>query len=196
MSWSVGFEGTIKYTMKVSGLDAAKAGTLFPSGFELSIKGSNAHVKTNGGAMASNIIYNGTTSQNYMLNHKLKIAYIVPNNTSPTTQSTVEKTKERKMILGFNCTKYLIKDLSDNQEVVTTVWATSEIANPLPKSESGKSMGNFSFSNIDGTPLVISTLSGGYTMEIMAVSLEKKELPDTLFNVPAGYVQKPLDTSK
>ena len=90
------------------------------------------------------------------------------------------KTSETKKILGFNCTKYVIKDESGKGED-TVLWITSEIKTSL--------MGQKQFaSGIEGVPLEFSSIQQGMNVRFEATSFDKSVNKDAFsLTIPEGY---------
>ncbi len=95
-------------------------------------------------------------------------------------KETVEKTTETKVIMGFNCTKYLVTDESNN---VVTLWVTEEIS----INTEGQSLFR---SDIKGTPLAFSTVQNGLKMNFDVSKIEKTVNNEKFsMKIPEGYTE-------
>lgn len=194
---ALSFEGTVKYSVKISGKEANKASGMMPSGYTILIKGNNSLIKTEGGMsmMMGDLLFSGNQQKSYLINHSQKTAFSLEGSSAKTEEEapSVEKTEEKKVILGYNCTKYLLKEKEGAATQTFIVWATKDLALPKSKTGSGVGFGSFSFEGIEGLPLYVITQMGDLTMEITAINIEKKALPDGQFQLPANYAVKSFD---
>lgn len=112
---------------------------------------------------------------------------------------TFEKTSETEKILGYNCTKYVVK----NKEGSSEIWATDQLGTylGLGAAGGGGAMGNARGKNAASYawekaligknffPLrtVVFGKDGKEAVRMEAVSVEKQSLPASLFVAPADY---------
>jgi hypothetical protein len=111
----------------------------------------------------------------------------------------VQKTSDREKVLGYDTTKYVAK----TSEGTTEIWVTDQLGTFQGLGPNGRmGMGGGggaghawekAFKGKNAFPLrVVTTDAGGektFTME--ATNVQKKSLPDSLFQAPAGF--KKLD---
>jgi len=90
------------------------------------------------------------------------------------------KTSETKKILGFNCTKYVVKDPAGKSED-SVLWVTTDIKTSLA--------GQKQFTNgLEGVPLEFSTMQQGMSVHFEATDF-KKTVDPAIFStvIPEGY---------
>lgn len=108
-------------------------------------------------------------------------------------QSTpLEKTSETERILGYLCTKYI----STERGTTTEIWAAEGIgafmganANNNPMKPAARNQWEVELVEKGAFPLrvVSKNRSGKETMRMEVVAIDKKSVPDSTFQVPAGY---------
>lgn len=106
----------------------------------------------------------------------------------------VTQTKEKKTISGFLCTKYVLKD---SGKEVGTLWTTNNVPNFKSMKKDFKEFGERmaaqmplkgsqyaeALKKVEGFP--IQTTIGSMTTTVLKI--EKKSLPESEFEIPAGY---------
>lgn len=116
---------------------------------------------------------------------------------SSTSDVTVEKTNEHEKILGYTTTKYIAK----SKQGTTQVWVTDQLGQFMGLGQNGGAMGRRGprsgsqhaweeiFRGKDAFPLRVITTSpdGKDTFKMEATAIEKKSLPDSLFQPPADF---------
>lgn len=90
----------------------------------------------------------------------------------------VEITKETKMIAGYKCTKAITRIKGNSEPVI--VYFSEDL--PMVKSQLTSS-----FSGIKGCLMEFSTDQGGIALKMTAKSVTVGNVPDSKFEVPAGY---------
>ncbi|MEO7412143.1 MAG: DUF4412 domain-containing protein [Opitutaceae bacterium] len=112
---------------------------------------------------------------------------------------TFEKTSETEKILGYNCTKYLVKNKDGSSEI----WATEQLGTYLGLGAAGgggamgnargKSAASYAWEkaligkNFFPLRTVVFGKDGKESVRMEAVSVEKQSLPASLFVPPADY---------
>ena len=91
---------------------------------------------------------------------------------------TVEKTSETKDILGYKCTKAIIRS-DDGAEI--NVFYTSELGSGAINFD------NAQFKDIDGVMLEFEMPDEGMSMKFTAVDIQHKNVSDSEFEIPEGY---------
>ncbi len=101
---------------------------------------------------------------------------------------TKAKTGEMKDILGYKCEKYIFKE-SDN---ISEVWITKELgtfmfaATPMEKSIINNSIFKDGFFPLE---IVIKEINGKETGKVYVTKIEKQQVNDSMFNIPADYTK-------
>jgi len=112
----------------------------------------------------------------------------------------IEKTGETEKILGYDCTKYLVKSNGSTTEV----WATDELGTFMGLGSSSGPFGRRqpsaawekALTGKNFFPLRVSTAPGDKTtsaFRLEATAIKKESLPDSLFTPPENY--RKLDMS-
>lgn len=105
---------------------------------------------------------------------------------APKESDKLIKTSETKKIIGFTCTKYVIKDKSGNGND-STFWLTTEIKTSL--------VGQEQFSNkVEGVPLEFSSIQNGMNVRFEATNFSKTFDPEIFsLKIPEGYQIKTVE---
>lgn len=95
----------------------------------------------------------------------------------------IEKLSETKEIAGYVCKKAIVKTLKANGDVDSEleVFYTQELG------AGGINMDNPMFKDIDGVMLEYSIKEENISMKMTAVSVEKKKISDSEFEIPEGF---------
>lgn len=110
--------------------------------------------------------------------------------------ATIEDTGVTEKILGYTCTKYLVK--AKRGDEITELWATTELGAFVsfstlsqmgnPRSKATASWENvLKGKNIFPLRVVVRKADGQIASQMDILSITPKALPDSLFQVPAGY---------
>ena len=96
-------------------------------------------------------------------------------------EPTVEVTTETKDIIGYKCTKTIVRDADGNEAIM---WIATDLKASL------KGQQQFGGSKIEGVPLEFSTVNNGMTIHFIATKFEKK-VDKKAFNltIPEGYTK-------
>ncbi|HET8828052.1 MAG TPA: DUF4412 domain-containing protein [Pelobium sp.] len=167
----------------------AMAGML-PKEFKVAFKGNYSMFKMDMGMFATSVILNNLTNETLTLTdvpmQNKKFAVKMSKAEAEKMQGVqpgqedykVTKTTETKKIAGYNCTKYLLKDETEDTDI--ELWATDEIqipANALTSAIKG----------IKGVPIAFSTNTGGLKSKLTLKSISEEPVAEINFNIPAGY---------
>jgi hypothetical protein len=182
-------------------LEAMKTGgggnmleNMLPKSVELHFKNGDSYSKVVGGAFPSEVLHLKATQTTYVIDSKNKTYSVSSDTAEKPADFKVTKTEEFATIMKYKCRKYLTEGVEQGQKIVYSIWATTEIKDLNPKDFSKIKIGRASSSGfmhqIDGVPLKIegSLQQGKMVMEVS--SIKKESLSATLFQVPAGYVEK------
>lgn len=105
-----------------------------------------------------------------------------------TEEANVEVTSETKDILGYKCTKTIVRDAEGNEAIM---WVAKDLKASL------KGQQQFGNSKVNGTPLEFSTVNNGMTIHFVATKFDKK-VDKKVFSltIPEGYTQVSEDDLK
>ena len=203
------FEGTIKYNMKVNlpkeqqeQLDKmAQMGYAvpMPTGFEITSKAPVTKMKMlNGKSTFMEFVTLDDKKESYLLNHKEKKAYKMPEESekSEGTKPKVTKTSESTTIAGYKCTKYIVEYA--NQKTTQHIWAATDIKMPasaFKNSMGGNRGGSLFMEGIEGVPLKMTVTENGSTSEMTATEVNRAKLNIADLQVPAGYTVEPFNAA-
>lgn len=194
------FEGTLKYTISMSGIDATQKAML-PTGYTITIKGVNSKFVTEGGMMGSmlgDIISRGDEKVTYLVNHTTKVANKLKNeeNKNEGKKPDVKVTKENSTakILGYDCQKYKVtsKDESGAEQIIY-LWAAKDLQ--LGGSHNSSSpvggVGQFVFDGVEGFPLKMEITNKMQGTEIKTVltatKIDLSKVDESAVSVPKDY---------
>lgn len=189
------FEGKIVYKIEYTNISKEVEGYKFmlPKTLSITIKGKKNRIDQMTMGIESATIYNYEDSTSIILANSIfsedKTAILLSSkevdsdNAKSKKEGQVKIRNEKQEIAGYKCKKALV---TNNDGTTATVWFTKEI----PK------LGNMNqqvTSKIDGFYMKLISNDKNMTMTITAISVEKKEISDSLFEVPEGYTTLTLD---
>jgi hypothetical protein len=180
-----GFSGIITYEITYTGsgvTESLKYTT--PSTMYLTIKGNKARFDM--GAWGKWVIDGDARKTITFLYTSENIAVI---STAEDISKALEKepktrtyvTSETRDILGYTCKKAIIVIMGEDKEL--TAYYTPEIGSATLHFD------NNLYKGINGMMLEYEEPyeQGGYSMHYKAISIEKKDIPDTQFTIPEGF---------
>lgn len=195
------FEGTLKYSIAMSGggIEAQKA--MLPTGYTFVIKGNNSKFITEGGMVSSmigDVIYRGDEKTTYLVNNTTRTANkLEKTDSKEDKKSDLKVTKESgtAKILGYDCQKYKVvsKDPESGSEQIIYLWASKDLKlSASNKSESPVGgIGQFMFEGVDGFPLKMETITkiqGSEIKTIMtATKIDLSKVSESEVSIPKGY---------
>jgi GLPGLI family protein len=97
---------------------------------------------------------------------------------------TVDIKDETKEIAGYECTKAVVTVVESGEEMMFTIFFSEEIGS------SSLNIDNPYFKDIPGAMLEFEIDTGAGTMKMEALSVDKKKLSDSDFEVPEGFEEK------
>lgn len=193
-AFSKGFKGIITYKITFPGMDIDPSmASMMPKVATLSIKEEMSKFDISMGQMGSQSqIINGTdkTMTTVMSVMGQKFYYI---QTEEDINADLDKNlnvdfqikDETKEIAGYECKKAVVTVIEGSNEMMFTVYFTDEIGS------SSLNFDNPYFKEVPGAMLEFEIDTGnGQRMKMEAVSVDKKNIADSEFEVPEGYEQK------
>lgn len=192
------FEGTIKLKM------TAERGQSLP--MSLSMKGGLTRMDMQADETQTSMIMDPAkqTVTILMPEQRMYMVHAIPQHAMAGAQdkaddTTVEKTSVREKILGYDTTKYIAKSKGETTEI----WITEELGTFAglgagggmggPGQAPGKGRGaqawEKAFKGKQAFPLRVITRgkNGKEDFRMETTAVEKKSLPDSLFQPPAGF---------
>ena len=193
-AYSKDFKGVITYKITFPGMeiDASMAG-MMPKMATLTIKEDMSKFDISMGQMGSQSqIINGVdkTITTCMSMMGQKFYYVETeediNKELGDDQSVDFQIKdETKEIAGYECQKAVVTVIDGSNEMIFTVYFTEEIGS------SALNFDNPYFKEVPGAMMEFEIDTGnGQRMKMEAVSVDKKKVSDTEFEVPEGYEEK------
>jgi len=187
------FKGVITYKITFPGMEIdASMAAMMPKLATLTIKESKSKFEINMGQMGSQIqLIDGdaktvTTVMNMM---GQKIYYTetqeeVNADMGDDKSVSIDMKDETKEIAGYECQKAVVTVIDGKNEMFFTVYFTDEIGS------AALNIDNPYFSDIPGAMLEFAIDTGGGKMKMEAISVDKKNIDDSEFEVPEGYEKK------
>jgi hypothetical protein len=184
-------EGTITYGLQYNlPADKQAMAAMLPQEYKVNFKGDLSKFMMDMGMFSTLIIYNNLSKETLTLTEvpiqSKKIA--VRMNKEQTLKMAemqggnkdfeVTATTEKKVIAGYNCTKYVCKDKDSG--ALINVWATNDVETPANTLTA-------MFKGINGTPLQFSTSSHGMKMEVTVKSIIEEKVGDINMDIPKEY---------
>ncbi len=181
------FKGVVTYKVTLEGSqvnDQMKA--MMPKTMTLTIKGNKAKVEMITGMGKTVSITDGDTKTTIalldMMGQKIAIkttAEEIQKEINQAGDVKVEVTSETKEICGYTCKKAIIRVEKEEQEIIA--YYTEELGN------SSLNFDNPQFKDINGVMLDYEMPNPQFTMHLTAISVEKKNVEDSEFQIPEGY---------
>ena len=157
---------------------------MMPKTMKMKIKGESSRTEISMGMGTTTVIFNGEDKSGITLmdfmgqKFALKMtADELDSEIEKLPEMNVEITDETKEIAGYTCKKAILK----MEEKEYFVYFTEELG-------SGKiNFSNPVFKDIKGVMLEYSFEENGMNMKFSAISVEKKKVADSEFEIPEGY---------
>ena len=187
------FKGDINYKISYPGTEVdASMAAMMPKIAKLTIKGNMSKLEINMGQMGSQIqIFDGDakTITTVMSMMGQKFYYVeteddISDELGENENVSVDIKDETKEIAGYECTKAVITVKEGGEEMLFTIYFTEEIGS------SSMNIDNPYFKDIPGAMLEFEINTGGGTMKMEAISINKRSVSDDEFEVPEGYEEK------
>lgn len=183
------FEGKITYEVNVEGENMPPEAMAMFAGSEstIYIKGSKSRSDMTMGFQSTTTISDAKTGTSVslleMMGNKYKIKS-EPEKDEKTPDVTMKYLDETKEIAGYKCKKAEMTYKSETgEQAVSAIWYTEEISNYL-----GNDKRSSRFKGIKGMPLEYEmSMERGMKMKMTAKTVSKESVPDSKFEVPAGY---------
>ena len=189
------FEGAITWSVSYTAADTTLKTTgmnpVFPKGFTMQF-GKNCYLlSTDGGILSVQMLWLSDKQQYYQINQTNKTYTLLPPDSTARKlpeqyRPVVTKTSETTTLLGYSCTKYIIRFRSDSS-FNQIYWATTTINIPSLKSLPGQSGQALYYEGMEGLPLKMELSSPQMRLVTAVTMIKKTALPDSLFVLPAGY---------
>jgi len=193
-TFSKDFKGVINYKITFPGMDVDPSmAAMMPKMAKLSIKGDMSRFEISMGQMGTQVqILNGidktvTTCMDMM---GQKFYYVeteedINAELDDKENVSVEIKDETKEIAGYECQKAVITVAQEGNEMIFTVYFSEEIGS------SSMNFDNPYFKEVPGAMLEFEIdTGGGQMMKMEAVSVDKKKVADSEFEVPEGFEEK------
>jgi hypothetical protein len=196
------FQGTIKYEFKFMGEGIEAFQAMMPTGMELNVLKSDISTEIQGGMVA--MMMGRTISKtkkgiSYMIKESEETIYVMdPKKMKNEEEEVAEEpvvTKEDEVIniAGYECQKYKVVQ----GENTTYVWATDKFVLPKGESSGGGGMsGMVNMKGVSGTPLKVSTMQQGLSVNIIAKEVSTTPPAKSMFKLPKGYAKEDFDAEK
>jgi uncharacterized protein Usg len=192
------FEGILKYDLKYSGEAVAQFASMMPSSYTMKLKGAKSRFSIQGGMVAAfmgDVISYSDKEQAFILMPQQKTAYKVSTKDAEKTakekeiKPVVTNTGVTEKINGYNCTKYKVTIKTDDGEVTSYIWASTDLAVKFPKAAMQNALS--SYEGINGFPVKIeqnmSQMGISFTMNILLAEAKEMKIADSEFVVPSEY---------
>ena len=198
------FEGTIEYSMKLTGDMASMMSAFLPESMHFKFKDKHIAMIAQGGMMSSmgHIVYNGDQNEAFMIDKSSRKVYKMVRKSDDLKPKPPVVVKEAEIveIAGYKCTKYKIgtRDKAGNAQF-SYLWATDEIQ--IRRNDTGtadaRQLQSFMIQGVEGVPLkMMNTQAGMGTIVLTATKVSKETISDSQFKIPEGYAIEEFDPMK
>lgn len=192
------FNGRIKYSFTAEGEGVEQAAAFMPTSMSMTFLKQDMIMEMEGGMMAmmmGKILVQGKKGKGYMIKDSEETIYTMPTpdgdeEAEEMPEPKIENMGEKKMIAGYECTKYSITAESPMGEMTSYAWVTDKINPAKPKKEGGgSSMGMMGVSTkgLPGMPLRMENPAGPMTIILEAIEVDTKTPDKKMFKLPKGY---------
>jgi GLPGLI family protein len=186
------FSGIVIYNISYDNADVdPQMMAMMPKTLKMMIKGGKTRTEMSMGGMGTNVnIFDSETNSGVMLMDMMGQKFAMELSADDIEEELeegpdvkVDVTSETKEIAGYICKKAIVKVLKDNGSVEAEmeVYFTDELGSGAINSNEPM------FKDIDGVMLEYSIKEENITMKMTAVSVDKKKLSDSEFEIPEGY---------
>jgi hypothetical protein len=171
-----------------------------PKAMTLKTKAGRTNMQLEGGMMPMEVIGRKEPAEAIKIDRKARTFSRLPSDKAKASAEQaahkVTKTGATTKILGHTCEQYLVETTKDGKPLIGVFWATNDIPglNAASLSQAGLSGGGTdAFMNeIDGVPLRIEMTLPQMTLQVEATAVRAGSVPDSVFEIPAGFAEKPL----
>ena len=189
------FKGVITYkiTYNMPDMDPQMA-SMLPKIMTYYVSGDMAKIEINAPMGKSINIIDGVNKVAYDLMDMMGQKYYIKQSTEEIESEIAKESEpelkfidETKEIAGYDCKKVIVTVESEGKPVTFTVYYTPEI---------GSKALNFNtsmFKDIDGMLMEFEMNEGPMQMKFEAISVEKKKLKDSDFEIPEDYKETTRD---
>ncbi len=189
-SWSQGFEGEITFKIDYISLPEEMTGfeDMLPDKMTQKISGSKIRIEQTVMGGTQVVIFDNQTNTGVVLMDIFGMKNAIETDADSIdipTPPEYEKTTETKNILGYPCTKYLVKTEDGSQQ---EVWVTTQISAKLSRQNP--------LYGVEGYPLAYGTSEGEIVTYLEVIKIEEKVIPASEFETPEDYTimtQEELD---
>ena len=190
------FKGVVTYKITIEGsgvTDEMKA--MMPKTMTMTVKGNKAKMEMIMSMGKAITIADGDTKSSIslmdMMGQKIAVKSTqeeINKELAEGPEAKVEVTSETKDILGYSCKKAIITSVEDDMEM--TVYFTEELGTKELNFD------NPQFKDINGLMMEFEMPNEMFSMHFIAVSIEKKNVEDSEFDIPEGYQIKTKEEMK
>ena len=187
------FSGVITYKISYPGMEIdASMAAMMPKMATLTIKETKSKFEISMGQMGTQIqIIDGeaktVTSVMNMMGQKFYYVETeddINEEIAENENVDFQVMDETKEIAGYECKKAVVTVKDGGEEMQFTVFFTEEIGSQ------SLNIDNPYFKDVPGAMLEFEIDTGAGTMKMEAISVDKKKVADTEFEVPEGYDEK------
>lgn len=178
------FEGKIKWDVEYTLTEDQKTmESYLPKSIDYTVKDKNMKMDMLMMGMQTSVIMKSATKEYFtlmnMMGQKMAMKMteadlkIVKHDSS---KVIIEKVSETKTIAGYVCSKALV---TDDKGVKSTIWYTTKL--PMVYDP------QYSHMKVGGLILGFDTVTDGMKVSMIAVSVSKETILNTVFDIPEGY---------
>lgn len=189
-------EGKLIYKMSMPDMQQGQSALMNSSGTDQIIyfKNGNTRIemKTLFGSVAT--IHKKDSSYSYSLTDMMGIQTATKTNTSDIDslkkklnqhEPQIKLTKEKKKLMGYNCRKAITTFEMNGKKYEANCWYTQDIT--IPGIDASQLTPSISQKDIAGVMIETEMPAGQTVVKITLDSIIKIPVPDSLFEIPAGY---------
>jgi hypothetical protein len=184
------------------GQDEDMMTAMMPKRVRAQVKGERSLIVMDGGAFAMEILNRDAQNREiYLIDRAGKTYSRVPKPAAEEAKPanavqnyTVTKGGASQKILGYTCEQYLVDYTQNGQKGKAVIWATDDIpgldADTLAGMRFGEEDAGY-FRSIEGVPLKMEMSLPQMRLTMTAQEMQAGGVADAVFELPAGFVEKP-----
>jgi len=181
-AWAQNFEGEIVYKITYVETPEEMEGmeSMLPTEMNFMVSGSKVKLYQSYGLGSQTVVLDNTTKKGFLLMDMMGQTFAIEMDGTEEDEETEElnytMTSEKRKIQGYACTKYVA---TNSEGIEVYVWATQDLKVDMGKAQPVK--------GINGFPVSFSSNSNGIATTCELVSVTKKVILASEFEIPEGY---------
>lgn len=191
------FQGTISWSANYSFSNESsdhKASMNLPTKYIFKYKDGDYVINVEGTPRPIDMLWRNDKGQGFKIDPEKKAWSVILHEKADgfsVRSASIVNTGEKRNILGYECTKYVIHQADPKITLEQVYWVTLELGGlTIQKDLAHSSMGGTTtlfHKDINGMPLRIEINSPTKNILVQATSIKRELVSDSIFSIPANY---------